>query len=200
MPLESMVPGASAERSTSGDGLGSRSTGPLSIFDDQWVMTATSVVDLLGLFEAAGAFPWVDGGWGVDALLGYQSRPHADLDVVIPESAVPCAREALTVAGFAVLRDWLPTALAMRHEDGREVDLHPITPTQDGGGDQRLFLPGPPFHYDVPTTGIISGTQVTCVDAATQLRAHTGYEPQPEDQADVAALVTRFRLPPPAGC
>jgi lincosamide nucleotidyltransferase A/C/D/E len=162
-------------------------------------MTAASVVDLLRMFEAAGVSPWVDGGWGVDALLGYQSRPHADLDIVIPQSAVPTARGALTAAGFIVLRDWLPTALAMRHEDGREVDLHAITPTEDGGGDQQLLPPEPPFHYDAPTTGVVSGTHVTCVDAATQLRAHTGYDPQPEDRADVAALVTRFRLPLPAG-
>ena len=81
---------------------------------------------------------------GVDALLGYQSRPHADLDIVIPESAVTTAREALTAAGFTVLRNWLPTALAMRHEDGREVDLPSATPTEDGGGDQRLIPPEPP--------------------------------------------------------
>ena len=118
---------------------------------------------------------------------------------MIPESAVPAAREGLTAAGFTVLRDTLPTALAMRHEDGREVDLHPITPSEDGVGDQELFPPEPPFHYDAPTTGVINGTQVTCVDATTQLRAHVGYEPQPEDHADVAALVARFRLPLPTG-
>lgn len=162
-------------------------------------MTAASAVDLLRLLEDARVIPWVDGGWGVDALLGCQTRPHADLDIVIPESAVPAAREVLTAGGFTVLRDWLPTALAMRHADGREVDLHPITPTEDGGGDQQLFPPDPPFHYDAPATGVINGTRVTCVDAATQLLAHTGYEPQPEDHADVAALVARFRLPLPSG-
>lgn len=162
-------------------------------------MTATAVVELLRVFEAEGVSPWVDGGWGVDALLGYQSRPHADLDIVIPTSAVSTAREVLSAAGFTVVRDWLPTAIAMRHEDGREVDLHPVTPTEDGGGDQQLLPPEPPFHYDAPTTGVIGGTQVACVDAATQLRAHLGYEPEPEDHADVEALATRFCLPLPPG-
>lgn len=162
-------------------------------------MTSTAAIELLRLIESAGADPWVDGGWGVDALLGRQSRPHADLDVVIPETALAAARAALTDAGFIVLRDWLPTSLAMRHADGREVDLHPVTPSGDGGGDQALFPPDPPFHYGAPTTGVIDGTPVTCVDAATQLRAHLGYEPQPEDRADVEALVSRFRLPRPPG-
>lgn len=162
-------------------------------------MTATSVVELLRLFEAKGVSPWVDGGWGVDALLGYQSRPHADLDIVIPKSSVSTAGEVLSAAGFTVLRDWLPIALAMRHEDGREVDLHPVTPTEDGGGDQQLLPSEPAFHYDAPTTGVIDGTQVTCVDASTQLRADLGYESQPEDHADVEALATRFCLPLPPG-
>lgn len=80
----------------------------------------------------------------------------------------------------------------MRHEDGREVDLPPITPSEDGGGDRELFPPEPPFHYDAPTTGVINGTHVTGVDAATQLRAHVGYQSQPEDRADVAALAIRI--------
>lgn len=104
-------------------------------------MTATSVVELFRLFEAEGVSPWVDGGWGVDALPGYQSRPHVDLDIVIPKSAVSTCTRLLIAAGFIVLRDWLPTALAMRHEDGREVESHPVTPTEDGGGDQQLHRP-----------------------------------------------------------
>jgi lincosamide nucleotidyltransferase A/C/D/E len=115
-----------------------------------------------------------DCGWGVDPVLGYQSRPHSDLDIVIPKSAVSTAREMLAAAGFTVLGECLPTALAMRHEDGREIDLHPVTPAEDGGGDQQLLPPEPPFHYDGPRTGVFDRTQVTCVDAATQLRAHLG--------------------------
>ncbi|MEH3078052.1 MAG: hypothetical protein PGN11_15540 [Quadrisphaera sp.] len=40
---------------------------------------------------------------------------------------------------------------------------------------------------------------MACVSAESQLRAHQGYEPQPEDRADVLALATRFGLPLPAG-
>lgn len=115
-------------------------------------MTASTALDLLRLFQRAGIEVWVDGGWGVDALLGEQTRPHADLDVVVLVADVPRARRLLAEAGFAVLREWLPTALAMRHPDGREVDLHPVTPTADGGGDQELFAPDPPFHYGPPGT------------------------------------------------
>jgi lincosamide nucleotidyltransferase A/C/D/E len=162
-------------------------------------MPASTALELLRLFERAGIEVWVDGGWGVDALLGEQTRPHADLDVVVPVDDVPRARQLLSDAGFAVLREWLPTALAVRHPDGREVDLHPVTPTADGGGDQELFAPDPPFHYGPPATGHLDGVEVSCVSAESQLRAHQGYEPQPEDRADVLALATRFGLPLPDG-
>ena len=162
-------------------------------------MSAQTALDLLRALQGAGVDAWVDGGWGVDALLGQQTRPHADLDVVISATDVPLGQQVLSDAGFTVLRAWLPTALAMRHPDGREVDLHPVTPTDDGGGDQQLFPPNPPFHYGPPVTGLLHGVQVLCVSAETQLRAHLGYEPQPEDRADVLALATRFGLPVPEG-
>jgi lincosamide nucleotidyltransferase A/C/D/E len=41
------------------------------------------VVRLLDAFEAAKVKAWLDGGWGVDALLGRQRRTHDDLDLVV---------------------------------------------------------------------------------------------------------------------
>lgn len=40
--------------------------------------------DVLALYTALhelGIQIWIDGGWGVDALLGEQTRPHQDLDI-----------------------------------------------------------------------------------------------------------------------
>ncbi|MGQ7352581.1 nucleotidyltransferase domain-containing protein [Quadrisphaera oryzae] len=162
-------------------------------------MAAPTALDLLRLLQRASDAVWVDGGWGVDALLGEQTRPHADLDVVLPAADVSRVRQLLEDGGFAVLRQWLPTALALRHPDGREVDLHPVTPTDDGGGDQQLPPPDPPFHYGPPVVGRLDGEEVLCVSAESQLRAHVGYEPQPEDRADVRALAERFGLPLPEG-
>jgi lincosamide nucleotidyltransferase A/C/D/E len=110
------------------------------------VMTAADALEVLELLEAAGIEPWLDGGWGVDALLGVQTREHADLDLTIPVASVAsAARELLEGAGFATLRDWLPVALALRDPRGREVALHPLAPSPDGGGDQAQ-PDGAPFH------------------------------------------------------
>jgi len=124
-------------------------------------MNAEQVLEMLDLLQRAGMVPWVDGGWGVDALLGEQTRQHGDLDLVLPAGAVPAVRSLLVEAGFDVIRDSLPTALAVRHPDGREVDLHPIDPTPDGGGDQ-VQPDGRRWHYDPPLIGVIGRRDVLC--------------------------------------
>lgn len=44
-------------------------------------MESNDVVKLYKLFEENGIEVWIDGGWGIDALLGEQTRPHQDLDI-----------------------------------------------------------------------------------------------------------------------
>jgi lincosamide nucleotidyltransferase A/C/D/E len=134
-------------------------------------MSAQSALALMDLFTTGGADPWLDGGWGVDALLGEQTRIHSDLDLVIAREELDAVRSLLQRRGFAVIRDWLPTALALSHPDAREVDLHPIALTPDGGGDQDLGQ-GRRFHYGPPAGGQIAGRPVKCVNAESQLRAH----------------------------
>jgi lincosamide nucleotidyltransferase A/C/D/E len=152
------------------------------------MMRDRDVLDVLTLLDDAGLTAWVDGGWGVDALLGTTTREHADLDLVVRLDEIPRTRRQLARAGFTtVVRDWLPTALALAADDGRSVDLHPVTRSPDGGGDQAQ-LGGGAFHYPPPVPGVIGGRPVRCVDVSTQLRCHTGYEPGDKDRHDVAQL------------
>jgi len=46
-------------------------------------MTAERVLELLAVLRSAGIRAILDGGWGVDALLGSETRPHEDLDLVV---------------------------------------------------------------------------------------------------------------------
>lgn len=162
-------------------------------------VTAAEVVALLDALESRGLSVWVDGGWGVDALVGEQSRAHDDLDLVVAATDVARIRELLAADGFIVVRDWLPTAIAFEHPDGRQVDLHPIDPTDDGGGDQVQLDGVRRWHYDPPTTGVIGRREVRCCTVDSQLRAHLGYEPSNKDFADMRLLRKRFgcELPPP---
>jgi lincosamide nucleotidyltransferase A/C/D/E len=104
----------------------------------------------------------------------------------------------LRAEGYTVLRDELPTAIALRHHDGREIDLHPLALTPHGGGDQRQPGDQPPWHYGPPTVGHINGRPVPCDSLDTQLRSHLGYQPDDLDYADLSALARRFGCPLPA--
>ncbi|MFB7496503.1 nucleotidyltransferase domain-containing protein [Streptomyces sp. NPDC056161] len=151
-------------------------------------MGEQDVIAVLDELTDADVTAWVDGGWGVEALLGTVSRPHSDLDLVVLRTELDTIRAALAAAGFTrVLRDVLPTALALADQAGREVDLHPVDATEDGGGDQVL-PDGGTFHYPAPVPGRIGGHTVLCVDTDTQLRAHQGYPLTDKDRGDIARL------------
>jgi len=65
-------------------------------------MTQTALVELLRLFESAAIPVWLDGGWGVDAILQTQTRTHKDVDIVLPVSDVPELQRLLGSRGFSV--------------------------------------------------------------------------------------------------
>jgi lincosamide nucleotidyltransferase A/C/D/E len=163
------------------------------------MMAEADLLDVVGLLQKVGVRAWVDGGWGVDALAGRTTREHADLDLVVPLVDLDVVRRVLGEAGYCtVLRDWLPTALALTDGQGHEIDLHPVARTVDGGGDQAQ-PEGGSFHYPRPVEGVIDGHRVPCVDALTQVRCHLGYEPSDKDRRDTALLAEScgVELPPP---
>jgi len=63
-------------------------------------MTSVDVLDFYRMISEMRVEIWIDGGWGVDALLGEQTRPHKDLDIAIQEKDVPMLRQALQMRGY----------------------------------------------------------------------------------------------------
>src|SRR2546429_5657575 len=63
-------------------------------------MSGDAVVQLMRLFDQSGIDVVVDGGWGVDALLGEQTRSHNDLDIALQHKDLPKLRELLEVQGY----------------------------------------------------------------------------------------------------
>jgi lincosamide nucleotidyltransferase A/C/D/E len=163
-------------------------------------MDGDQVLEVLGRLQAAGVPAWIGGGWGVDALVGEQSRAHDDLDLAIDTRYQTQAIAALEPAGYRVVADHRPTRFVMRTGDGSTVDLHPVDFTHPGPGVQ-LVPGGDPFRYpaDGFTHGRIAGRTVPCLTAAQQLRFHLGYPPTDKDCHDMRLLRDRLGLavPPP---
>ena len=136
----------------------------------------------------------------MDALLGRQTREHSDLDVVIDDQGLTAAIDVIEEQGYAVIRDWQPTAIALRREaDGAEVDLHPVRKSPDGGGDQVQLDGVSTYRYAAPVSGSITGRAVLCCPVDDQIRCHRGYEPTAKDRQDMAELASAFgvALPEP---
>jgi lincosamide nucleotidyltransferase A/C/D/E len=152
-------------------------------------MKAFDVLELLDLVDRAGIRAWVGGGWGVDAVVGRQTRPHGDLDLAVDAAQLEALLTVLAEQGFQVTVDWLPSRVELTAADGRRVDLHPVRFAPDGSGVQA-GLNGSSFEYpsDGFATGAIDGRMVPCLSVALQLRFREGYPPRDVDVHDVALL------------
>ena len=147
---------------------------------------------------------WVDGGWGIDALLGVETRQHSDLDLAVSNTDLAGAVSALAKAGFAADEaaiPGLPARLVLRDHDGRHVDLHPLKLDEHGNGWQEL---GDDAWGLYPADGLggsgtVGGVAVRCLTADLQLRHHLGWSLTDTSRADLARLGEKFGLPVPPG-
>ena len=103
------------------------------------MITAPEALAILDALAEAGIEAWVDGGWGVDALLGEQTREHEDLDLVIALDDGGKAAEALSVLGFALTEDERPTRFVLGHADGRRIDFHTVVFDEEGGMAEPVY-------------------------------------------------------------
>ncbi|MEV1024888.1 amino acid transporter [Streptomyces sp. NPDC050264] len=160
------------------------------------MMTADDVLVVLALLRRAGADVWIGGGWGIDALVGAETREHRDLDLMHRHEQEPAVLAALAGAGFVETLDWRPVRFVVTHADGRELDLHPLHFADDGSARQASFDPERPFGYPahVFVTGTVAGEPVPCLSAEQQVRFHQGYEPADHDRHDMAQLRRAFGI------
>ena len=92
-------------------------------------MCSKDAADLIALLEENGFEVYVDGGWGVDAVLGEQTRPHDDLDIAMLHAQVPRLRALLSMRGFREQRrdDSWECNFVLADEAGRRLDVHSYT-------------------------------------------------------------------------
>jgi lincosamide nucleotidyltransferase A/C/D/E len=157
------------------------------------MMTGTDLLDVLDVMaraQAGEARLWLAGGWGIDALIKEQTRPHRDVDLVHDRAQEPTMLGALAAAGFEEVLDLRPVRFVMRDGAGRELDLHPLVFAADGSAVQAADSDGGTFRYPAAcfTTGTVLGRRVPCISVSQQVRFHQGYEPADRDRHDMAQL------------
>ncbi len=169
--------------------------------DAQKEMPSAALLELLALLERSAIEVWLDGGWGVDALLETQHRPHKDVDLIPRVADVPKLLQVLEGRGFAVKEGSPPHSFVLADGGGLEVDVHAVTFDDAGNGIYRMengkdwIYPADGFRG----RGVIAGTSVRCLSAAAQVLCHAhGYTPTEKDLRDMELLSERFgvKLPP----
>ena len=158
-------------------------------------MEAKTVIELLKLFAENDIDIIVDGGWGVDALLGRQTRYHEDLDIAIPHKDAAKLRKLLTDRGFSdILRDDTRDCnFVLGDSLGNSVDVHSYI--FDEQGNNIFGVAYLPEHFT--GTGAINSYPVKCISAEWMVKFHTGYELDENDFLDTLALCKRFNIPLP---
>jgi lincosamide nucleotidyltransferase A/C/D/E len=169
------------------------------------------VAELCRDLRAEGVTFWLVGGWGVDALLGRQTRGHHDVDVLVEVDSLERFLQRLHSLGFVFAYSWeeslplrydgwegdveQPSAFVLSHPDGREVDVHVLRVASDGAvtvlwdsrDDFRLLDPA-----GLSGEGVIAGERVPCFTAEMQRKAHTGYE-LPTEHVEDLRLLSKLR-------
>lgn len=167
----------------------------MTLGDETVELSQADLGDLIRDWARLGIDIWIDGGWGVDALLGHQSRPHGDVDIVIQEKDCPVLLAALAERGFVEVakpdsRAW---NFVMGDAAGREVDFHVVVFDAKGDG-----IYGPPENGDFyPAQGFtgrgeIDGEMVLCMSVDFQIGNRQNWPLRDKDRADIAVLRRAF--------
>jgi lincosamide nucleotidyltransferase A/C/D/E len=169
----------------------------------EYAMPAESALQLLDDLRDHGVAACVAGGWAIDALLGEQTRPHADLDIWVDAAETEALFAAFVDTGVDRIYPWpgdRPWNFVLHDGRSRRVDLHFYERLADGR--LRYGSLTAPFEFtgnDLAGQGTIAGVPVRCEAAQFSLANHTGYPQREIDRHDVALLCERFGFPLPPG-
>src|SRR5919109_611875 len=153
-------------------------------------MDAPEIARLLDFAADAGVELWLDGGWGVDALLGEQTREHDDLDLVAELRHSARIVELLGELGYELVAGGTPKSFVLVDAVGRQVDVHPVTFDGEGGGTYQMddgrkwIYPAEGFSG----RGNVAGRAVRCLSPAVQVLVHAGYELGEKDYRELELL------------
>jgi lincosamide nucleotidyltransferase A/C/D/E len=157
-------------------------------------MDAEHLVHLLARIESAGITVWLDGGWGVDALLEEQTREHDDLDLVLELADSERLIATLEDEGYERVVGTPPKSFVLVDRVGRQVDAHLVE--FDGGGN-GLYVMDDGTTWPYPAEGfsgrgVVVGRPVRCLSPAVQVIVHAGYELTEKDFRELRLLYERF--------
>ena len=140
------------------------------------MVTCFDVCEILEMLSEASVKVFLDGGWGVDALIGRETRIHNDIDLFVEKKDYCITISVITGKGYReVIMDYTTDSHTVWKDDnGRIIDLHCFEYVEDG------------ILYD--------GYTFPCINPEAQVQFHLGYEYDENDVHDVLLLCRTFNL------
>lgn len=157
------------------------------------LMEEKDVIDLYSLLERNNIKVWIDGGWGIDALLSKQTRTHDDLDIAIQWKDAQKLRELLVNKGYKQVKEDSQWNFVLADDGGRKVDVHAFVFDSKGNVVEGIMYPA----KSLAGTGSIGGKTVNCIAAEYVIEFHGNYELEGKHLQDIRALCDKFNLEPP---
>lgn len=161
------------------------------------MVNKTDAIEIISYAEENGITIWIDGGWGVDALLEEQTRTHNDIDLFVEERNRKKYIEILKERGFAEVTEVYTTTSHTVWKDikSRIIDLHIFEFNEQG----HIVFEGEAYPPEVfGGIGKIGDKAVNCIDAENQVLFHLGYNYDENDVHDVKLLCERFHISVPS--
>lgn len=152
-------------------------------------VTKADLLKVLDLMETFGMRYWLDGGWGVDVLLGKQTREHRDVDINFDARYTDALLRTLVSHGYEITTDWRPVRIELCHPELSYVDIHPFVINEDGTAKQADLEGGwYEFEADYFGSAVFEGRTIPCISAKGQKIFHTGYEFREVDKHDIRII------------
>ena len=116
------------------------------------MITETDACEIIGLAMDAEIDVWLDGGWGIDALMGHQTRPHDDIDLFVQRK--DSRRFVELLKGKEFYEKPMPYTqkdhTTWEDERGRTVDLHIFDFAESNLKRRHLRKNGPRSSFATP--------------------------------------------------
>ena len=157
------------------------------------MVSITDAKQIIRLATDAEIKVFLDGGWGVDALIGYETRRHNDIDIFVEKKDYNKFIHIIKNNGFYEIKMEYTTTNHTVWEDlkKRIIDLHCFEYTKNG----EILYEGDCFPSEIFSgIGKIEEIEVSCIEPYSQLLFHLGYDYDENDMHDVKLLCEVFHM------
>lgn len=157
------------------------------------------VLRVCTLFAGSNVPFWVAGGWGLDALVGCQTRRHRDLDLVVHpfHENLPKVGELLTSLGYERTTplggtEWFPNAEVYVDKHGHDVQVLDINWELLNAIEKLLGTETQLLLARFTAVGTLDNVVVPALSLVAQQLFHLGYPPRPEEShaEDIVRLIS----------